>query len=63
MCRPVKCDICGKTTWAGCGQHIDAGKASVPANDWCPGHCEESGNRQKKKSVFSPSKWLNLRRK
>ncbi len=54
MCRPVKCDICGKTTWAGCGQHIDAVKASVPANDWCPGHCEENGNRQKKKSVFSP---------
>ncbi|QQE49962.1 hypothetical protein I6H52_05280 [Corynebacterium urealyticum] len=35
MCRPVKCNSCGKTTWAGCGQHIDQVKASVPANQWC----------------------------
>lgn len=63
MCRPVKCGICGKTTWAGCGQHIDAVKAPVPANDWCPGHFDESGNRQKKESMFSSSKWLNFGRK
>ena len=29
MCRPVKCKTCGKTTWAGCGQHVDQVKASV----------------------------------
>lgn len=23
MCRPVTCKTCGKTTWAGCGQHSD----------------------------------------
>lgn len=63
MCRPAKCDIGGKVTWAGCGQHIDAVKASVLANDWCPGHCDENGNRQKKESVFSLSKWLNFGRK
>ena len=63
MCRPAKCDIGGKVTWAGCGQHIDAVKASVPANDWCPSHCDENGNRQKKESVFSLSKWLNFGRK
>ncbi|WP_169515889.1 hypothetical protein [Granulicoccus phenolivorans] len=38
MCRPVTCKQCGKTTWAGCGQHIDQVKATVPAGQWCPGH-------------------------
>ena len=37
MCRPVKCNVCGKTTWAGCGQHVSEVKASVPAGQWCPG--------------------------
>ena len=35
MCRPVKCRNCGKTTWAGCGEHVDQVKASVPADQWC----------------------------
>ena len=35
MCRPVTCSSCGKTTWAGCGQHVDSVKASVPAGQWC----------------------------
>ncbi|MFC5114906.1 hypothetical protein ACFPN7_13245 [Amycolatopsis halotolerans] len=38
MCRPVACRTCGKTTWAGCGQHVDQVKAAVPAGEWCPGH-------------------------
>ena len=38
MCRAVRCKTCGKTTWAGCGQHITQVKAGVPASDWCPGH-------------------------
>lgn len=38
MCRPVACKTCGKTTWAGCGEHIDQVKAQVPANQWCEGH-------------------------
>ena len=37
MCRPVACDVCGKTTWAGCGQHIGQVKAMVPSNQWCNG--------------------------
>lgn len=41
MCRPVKCRQCGKTTWAGCGQHVAMVKASVPANQWCEGHAAE----------------------
>ena len=35
MCRPVGCKICGKTTWAGCGQHVDSVMASVPKSEQC----------------------------
>ena len=38
MCRAVTCRTCGKTTWAGCGQHIDMVMAGVPRADRCPGH-------------------------
>lgn len=38
MCRATTCNTCGKTTWAGCGQHVDQVKAGVPASQWCPGH-------------------------
>ena len=38
MCRAVKCRECGKTTWSGCGMHVDAVKRSVPAGQWCGGH-------------------------
>ena len=37
MCRPTTCKTCGKTTWAGCGQHIASVKAMVPSNQWCNG--------------------------
>ena len=37
MCRAVKCDVCGKTTWSGCGQHIDTVKAGVAPSQWCNG--------------------------
>ncbi len=38
MCSPVKCRVCGKTTWAGCGRHIDTVRAATPPGRWCPGH-------------------------
>jgi len=38
MCRPVTCTVCGKTTWAGCGQHIAQVKALVPPDQWCDGN-------------------------
>ncbi|WP_200901242.1 hypothetical protein [Nostocoides japonicum] len=44
MCRAVTCRTCGKTTWAGCGQHVDAVMRSVPAADRCPGHADDSGS-------------------
>ncbi|MGV8856983.1 hypothetical protein [Rhodoglobus sp.] len=37
MCRAVTCRVCGKTTWAGCGEHIQTVKRSVPASNWCNG--------------------------
>lgn len=37
MCRPVTCSTCKKTTWAGCGQHVDSVKAGVAKSDWCGG--------------------------
>ena len=38
MCHPARCTTCGKTTWRGCGRHVDDVKALVPADQWCPGH-------------------------
>ncbi|MCI1675441.1 MAG: hypothetical protein LKJ57_05860 [Ancrocorticia sp.] len=37
MCYPVTCKVCGKTTWAGCGQHIAQVKRTVPKDQWCDG--------------------------
>ena len=25
MCYPMQCPVCGKTGWAGCGQHVNEG--------------------------------------
>ena len=44
MCRAVRCKTCGRTTWAGCGKHVAAVRASVPADRWCPGH--DAGARE-----------------
>jgi hypothetical protein len=38
MCSAVTCRTCGKTTWAGCGQHVDQVMRRVPASRRCPGH-------------------------
>ena len=38
MCRAVTCRKCGKTTWAGCGQHVNQALAGVPASQRCAGH-------------------------
>lgn len=37
MCRAVTCKVCGKTTWAGCGQHVSQVRRTVPAAQWCGG--------------------------
>jgi hypothetical protein len=45
MCRSVTCRTCGKTTWAGCGMHVDQVMSRVPPPQRCPGHSksERSG--------------------
>ena len=42
MCRATTCRVCGKTTWAGCGQHVQEVRRGVPAAQWCNGkHFED----------------------
>ncbi|HET9518713.1 MAG TPA: hypothetical protein VFO77_13415 [Actinoplanes sp.] len=38
MCREAVCRKCGKTTWAGCGQHVDEVMRGVPKAQRCTGH-------------------------
>lgn len=35
MCYPVRCATCGKTGWAGCGQHVDNVMAGVSTAQRC----------------------------
>lgn len=35
MCSQTTCRTCGKTTWAGCGQHVEQVMGPVPANQRC----------------------------
>ena len=42
MCRAVACRTCGKTTWAGCGQHVDQVMRGVPSSQRCPGHGDDT---------------------
>ena len=51
MCSPVTCRQCGKTTWAGCGNHVESVKRSVPAGQWCGGH--QSAPSQDNNGFFS----------
>jgi hypothetical protein len=44
MCHAKRCGVCGKTTWSGCGRHVDAVKATVPAAQWCAGHPSEKNS-------------------
>lgn len=54
MCSPVRCKVCGKTTWAGCGQHIDQVKRQVPKGQWCDGkHTQAEIDAAKGPGLFS----------
>jgi len=35
MCSPARCARCGKTTWSGCGMHVDAVMARVAPAQQC----------------------------
>lgn len=52
MCRAVKCRKCGKTTWAGCGLHVDEVMSGVPKANRCS--CDQSaGEASGGGSLFS----------
>ena len=46
MCRAVRCRTCGKTTWAGCGMHVEQVMRRVATSQRCPGHAKEAGERR-----------------
>lgn len=52
MCRATKCRVCGKTTWAGCGMHVEAVKRGVPTGQWCDGHAASETATAPKRSWF-----------
>ncbi|KAF8904209.1 hypothetical protein CPB85DRAFT_1318193 [Mucidula mucida] len=35
MCYAVKCEKCQKTTWKGCGQHVESVMKDVKDEDQC----------------------------
>ena len=35
MCHATKCSKCGKTTWSGCGQHVESVFRNVPVGQRC----------------------------
>lgn len=35
MCNQAVCTHCGKTTWSGCGMHVDRVLALVPEDQRC----------------------------
>jgi hypothetical protein len=41
MCRAITCRKCGKTTWTGCGQHVNQVMAGVPDSQRCAGHAND----------------------
>ncbi|MEE2030810.1 hypothetical protein [Rhodococcus chondri] len=50
MCYPVDCPRCGKTGWGGCGNHVDAVMAAVPANRRCT--CDTTATEKSDKGGF-----------
>ncbi|MBM7799406.1 hypothetical protein JOE57_002327 [Microlunatus panaciterrae] len=42
MCRAVTCGTCGKTTWTGCGNHVNQVMKNVPNGQQCRGHENET---------------------
>jgi hypothetical protein len=41
MCRPLKCDNCGKMTWEGCGLHVEEALAGIPEDQICECDAEQ----------------------
>ena len=54
MCHPVRCRVCGGTTWAGCGRHVAQVKAIVPESLWCAG-----GHTKEERAAAGGGGWLS----
>jgi hypothetical protein len=57
MCRPIECPACHKTTWAGCGAHVDQVMSAVPPDARCACSAE-----QRRAAAAGESLWSSLRR-
>ena len=53
MCRQVTCRNCGKTTWAGCGQHVDQVMKGVPKAQRCTCTAAQKAAAQKQGGFLS----------
>jgi hypothetical protein len=53
MCSPVRCGTCGKTTWTGCGEHIEQVRVKVVPEQWC--ECERGAPARKSASAPKPT--------
>ena len=49
MCSKVICRTCKKSTWSGCGEHIEEALAGITEADRCQGH----EGQVKKSGIFS----------
>ena len=50
MCQPTPSANCGKTTWTGCGNHVDEVMRHVPADKRCT--CERPASGGFLRSLF-----------
>ena len=57
MCSPARCPRCAKTTWTGCGAHVDTVLANVQPAQRC-----ECVDRTAPTAAGSNRKWGWLRR-
>lgn len=54
MCRATKCHRCQKTTWAGCGQHVNQVMSKVPRTERCSCDRTHLRNRVRKRILRTP---------
>ncbi|MDO4685964.1 MAG: hypothetical protein Q4A92_05395 [Corynebacterium sp.] len=52
MCRAATCPTCNKTTWTGCGRHIDQVMATVPESQRC--HHKPTSNAEARSASSGP---------
>jgi len=55
MCQPVTCNSCNKTTYTGCGQHLDEVFAGLSADQICKCGTDEDtrSDEQKEKDLLN----------